>query len=515
MNEDVASAIDGAEAPKAAPRRGGTQAEALVRLAEEAELFAAPDGSAYADVIVEDHRETLMVRGKGFRQWLARRFYEALGGAPNADALGASINLVEARARFDGVRREVHVRVGGAGGRLYLDLADARWRAVEIDAEGWRIVEAPPVRFRRGSGALALPEPQSGGSIEALRPFLNLRGEQDFVLAVAWLLAVLRDRGPYPVLVLAGEQGSAKSTASMLLRLLVDPAAAPLRALSREERDLFVAASNAHVLAFDNLSGLPPWMSDTLCRLSSGAGFAVRQLYTDQDELLFEAARPVILNGIEDIVTRPDLADRALFLALEPIAQERRRPMAALMADFEAARPKILGALLDALSHGLRHRPGISLPHLPRMADFALWASACEGALFAPGSFWPAYVGNRGIALDDVIDADPVASAIQTMMTVMTVWTGTCTELLASLEARVGERVAKSRDWPHSARKLSGRLRRIATVLREVGIDMRFERDKASRLIHLSSTERKGDAASTPSSPSSPSPDGDGWSATL
>ncbi|MBX3502532.1 MAG: hypothetical protein KF889_24060 [Alphaproteobacteria bacterium] len=414
----------------------------------------------------------------------------------NADALGAAINLLEARARYDGLQIAVHVRVGGAGGKLYLDLGDAEWRAVEIDAQGWRIVEAPPVRFRRGSGAAALPEPERGGGVEALRAFLNLRAGQDFVLAVAWLLACLRDRGPYPVLVLAGEQGSAKSTVSLMLRMLVDPAAAPLRALSREERDLFVAATNAHVLAFDNLSGLPPWMSDTLCRLSSGAGFAVRQLYTDQDELVFDAARPVILNGIEDIVTRPDLADRALFLTLEPIAAERRRPMAELWAEFEAQRPKLLGALLGALAHGLKHLPGTALPRLPRMADFALWATACEGALFESGSFWPAYVTNRGAAIEDVIDADPVASAIVTFMTSVPFWTGTCSDLLALLEARAGERTVKSRDWPGNARKLGNRLRRIATALREAGTDIRFERTDGARVIHLSSKGKEAETTS-------------------
>ena len=173
------------------------------------------------------------------------------------------------------------------------------------------------------------------------------------MLVVAWALACLRDRGPYPVLVLSGEQGSAKSTFSAILRALLDPNTAPLRALPREDRDLFIAASNGHVLAFDNVSGLPAWISDTLCRLATGGGFAVRQLYTDQDEVLFDAARPVSLNGIEDIVTRPDLADRGLFLTLEPIPEERRRPEAELWAAFEAERPRILGALLDAVAKGL------------------------------------------------------------------------------------------------------------------------------------------------------------------
>ena len=233
------------------------------------------------------------------------------------------------------------------------------------------IIRSGPVSPRCRDAALAGPG-APGGSVETLRSFLNVQSDTDFVLVVAWALAVLRNRGPYPVIVLSGEQGSAKSTFSAILRSLLDPNTAPLRALPREDRDLFIAASNGHVLAFDNVSGLPSWTSDTLCRLATGGGFAVRQLYTDQDEVLFDATRPVILNGIEDIVTRPDLADRAVFLTLEAIPEERRRSEAELWAAFDAERPCILGVLLDAAVQGLKMLPDTTLERLPRMADFAL-----------------------------------------------------------------------------------------------------------------------------------------------
>ena len=296
-------------------------------------MFHAPDGTGYADLDINGHRETWSIRSSGFKDWLMRRYYEETGGAPNSEAMQSARGVIQARARFDAPERVVYVRVGGLDGRLYLDLCDESWRAVEIDATGWRIIDSPPVRFRRAAGMKALPAPASGGSVETLRSFLNVKRYADFVLAVSWLLEAFRDCGPYPVLVLSGEQGSAKSTFSELLRALIDPNTAPLRALSREDRELFIAANNGHVLAFDNVSGLRDWISDTLCRLATGGGFAVRQLYTDQDEVLFDAARPVILNGIEDIVARPDLADRAVFLTLEPISEDRRRLEAELWAE--------------------------------------------------------------------------------------------------------------------------------------------------------------------------------------
>jgi hypothetical protein len=340
--------------------------------AESAKVFHTPDGTGFADVEINGHRETWPIRAKGFRHWLTRGFYQLTRRAPSSEALQTAVNAVEAKARFDGPERTVHVRVGSMDGRLYLDLCDENWRAVEIDDIGWRVIDDPPVRFRRSAGLQALPEPKLDGSVDTLRSFLNVKTEADFVLAVAWLLAALRDRGPYPVVVLSGEHGAAKSTFTKILRALVDPNTAPLRALPREDRDLFIAANNAHVLTFDNVSGMAPWISDTLCRLATGGGFSVRQLYTDQDEVLFNATRPVILNGIEDIVTRPDLADRAVFLALEPIPEDRCRTDAELWAAFEAERPRILGALLNAVVDGFKRLPDTRLDRTGALAPWHL-----------------------------------------------------------------------------------------------------------------------------------------------
>ena len=501
--------------------RRPTQADILIDLVGTAELFHTADGTAFADLDINGHRETWPVRTKGFKRWLARQFYETTDGAPSSEALQSALNVVEAKAHFDAPERPVYIRVGGIGGSLYLDLGDEAWRAIEITTTGWRVVGNPPVRFRRAAGMQPLPVPAPGGSVETLRSFLNVQSDTDFVLVVAWALAVLRNRGPYPVIVLSGEQGSAKSTFSAILRSLLDPNTAPLRALPREDRDLFIAASNGHVLAFDNVSGLPSWTSDTLCRLATGGGFAVRQLYTDQDEVLFDATRPVILNGIEDIVTRPDLADRAVFLTLEAIPEERRRSEAELWAAFDAERPCILGVLLDAVVQGLKMLPDTTLERLPRMADFALWATACETALWPAGTFWSAYCGNRDEAVENVIEADPVAAAVRAVMEERTEWTGTATNLLGALAESAGERVAKSKTWPASPRALSGRLRRAATFLRKIGIEIDYTKEgrARTRIIHIKAggnsegPDYRGPQPSVPSASSAIPPNGNGANA--
>src|SRR5262249_30438334 len=159
---------------------------------------------------------------------------------------------------------------------------------VEIDANGWQVVDQSPVKLRRAKAMLALPFPVEGGSVDELRPFLNV-ADEDWPLVLAWLVAALRPTGPFPVLCLNVEERSAKSTTTRLLRSLIDPNTAPLRAEPRENRDLAIASNNGWVVALENVSYLPPWLSDALCRLSTGGGFATRTLHTDEDETIFNA----------------------------------------------------------------------------------------------------------------------------------------------------------------------------------------------------------------------------------
>ena len=491
--------------------RAAPQKDLLLELAATASLFRTQDGTAFADTVVNGHRETWPVRSRSLKLWLGRRYYEKTGSAPSREAREVALDTLQAKALFDAPERPVALRVAEYKGKLYLDLCNEAWQAVEIDVAGWRVIDDPPVRFRRTPGMQPLPVPVSGGSVNELRPFLNVGPGGDFALVVAWLLASLRPNGPFPVLVLLGEHGAAKSTSAEILRSLVDPSGVPLRSLSRDSRDLFIYASNAHVLAFDNVSGLPPWLSDALCIVASGGGFATRLLFTDDEEKLFAAARPVMLNGIDGVATRPDLADRAIFLALEPIPDERRLPEDELWAGFERARPKILGALLDAVAVGLRELPNTRLERLPRMADFALWAMACEGALWEPGAFARAYESNRADATESVVEADTVADSVRALMAERDEWEGAASELLNILGERVGARVTQLKFWPASPRALSSRLRRAAPSLRKLGVEITFGRlgnQRRSRVICISAAaptpppEKGCNFASTPSEPS-------------
>jgi hypothetical protein len=208
----------------------------LTTLAATTELFHTADGTAFADLMIDGHRETWPVRSSRFRSWLRRKYYEATGGAPRPGAISSALDLLEARAQFEGPRRAVYIRVAEHEGRIYLDLADDLWRAVEIGPEGWRVILCPPVRFRRAAGMLPLRMPVRGGSVEALSSFLNLPNRSDFILVVAWLLAALRGGGPYPLLAVSGEQGSAKTDASVGRRRRFERWELKLPLRARDER---------------------------------------------------------------------------------------------------------------------------------------------------------------------------------------------------------------------------------------------------------------------------------------
>jgi hypothetical protein len=355
------------------PRK--SQADRLVELAQESgiELFHTPGGDpeAYVAIPISDHRETMRVSSKAFRMFLCGQLWIATSKAPAAQSLQDAIGVLTGQALWEGEEHPVAVRVAEHEGSIYLDLADADWRAVKITADGWEVVSNPPVRFIRPRGVLPLPVPVVAGRIDELREYVNIASDNDFILLVACILAYMRPQGPFPVLAVYGEQGSAKSSATRIVRELVDPNIAPLRSEPRDARDLMIAASNGWIVALENLSGIPPWLSDALCRLSTGGGFGTRELYSDGEEKLFDAKRPVLLNGIVEVVTRPDLADRAVAITLPAIPEERRLPESDFWPRFYAARPRILGALLDAVATALRNLPTTRLERLPRMADFA------------------------------------------------------------------------------------------------------------------------------------------------
>jgi len=452
---------DGGGAGDEDEKRKPSVAKVLTEIGLRCVLFHDPAGIAYATV----NRRTMAVRSKLFRLHLTNVFRRETGSVPNGEAMANAISAIEAAAVYDGPKQETSLRIANHGGRVYLYLGDESDTVIEVDGDGWRPCDDPPVRFRRIASQKPLPMPVRGGRVDLLRQFVTV-DDDNFALLVAYMTACFRVGAPTPHIALSGEAGTGKSTTSRVIKRTLDPTAGELRSAPKDEVDVMVGAKNSHVLAYDNLGAMPAWLSDSLCRLATGGGIGKRELYTDGEEVIFEALRPVILTSIEDIATAGDLLERCILLRLQPIPTDRKESEETFWPRFDEALPAILGALLDRVSGGLRCLPTVKVAKLPRMADFAKWSVACETGAGEPARFLTAYADNQAGAHEQALDGSSVAEALVRMMAGMDRWTGTATDLFKQLCGLLPEN--KPKDFPRAANSLSGRLKQLAPNLRAI-----------------------------------------------
>lgn len=441
------------------------------------ELFHDKDRRAFLSFAKKNGgRETVTLSSGACEMFIREAYFNGEGRALGSSALETAKATLEAEAIFRGRCQEVHVRIAEHAGCIYLDLADERRHAARIDTEereggrGWEVIPDPPVRFVRPPGMLPLPLPMaSADGPAALARFTDLLNldRQDAILILAWLVATLRPAGPYPVLALSGEAGSAKSTATELLRTLVDPNRAPIRAMQKDEMSVVLAARNGLILALDNLSYVAPETSDILCRIATGAGISARKLYTDDEEAIINVCRPIVLNGIGEVTTRGDLIDRSVSIRLPVISEGTRRTKAEVMGQFSSIHPVVLGALLDGAAGALQNAGNIRLDRPPRMADFAAWVSAAAPALgFTHEEFMSAYRGNVASGRRLSLEASPVFQAVTSAVGDRTLKI-TASELLERINSRATESERRSVSWPHSSKAMGETLRRLAPAMRE------------------------------------------------
>lgn len=468
-------AVEGEDEEDSGSKRTPAGTRALEYAQEAgAELWHDQSGNAYMTATANGHREHYRLPSRAVRDYLQTLYWGKEKRALNGQALTEALGLMEALARREGQEHLTAVRVAHVEGQTYLDLGSDTWEAVEVGRGYWKIIRPfdCPVRFTRPRGFLALPRPVEGGSLYELREFVST-DDRGFMMCVSWLLGAASGLSPYPVLALSGEQGSGKSTGGSNVKNLIDPSEADRRRAPKQEHDLFIAAQASHVLSFDNLSSIPPWLSDALCTVSTGGAFAARELYSGTEETVLKAVRPVIINGIPDLLARPDLAERALTVMFRRI--QNRQPEQILSARYERARPRLLGALLTALAEGLRNLATTELENSPRLADFARLIVAAESRLpWEPGAFLAAYGQMQSEAASTVLDGEPIAEALRVFMDNVHDWQGTVKGLLTELNTQEGypDTHRSPQGWPRTFRAFGAALRRLAPALRKTGYEI-------------------------------------------
>ena len=469
-----------------------TKATVLIEIGSQHELFHDETGSGYATIAVNGHRETWPIKSKTFSEMLADMYFTLSGKGVSRNIVTDATDTLTAKARVNGRGYKIFRRVASLDGKIYVDLCDKDWRVVEVFPDGWQILNLSPVKFLRSPSSLALPIPEPGGTLEALWPLLNIQ-EPDHPLVAGFLVVALCPTSPYFVLCVTGEQGTAKSFFTRILRTYCDPSTAMLRSPPKDERDFLVGAINNWCIAYDNMSGIKPWLSDSLCRVTTGGSFAARTLYSTTDETTIPLARPAILNGIDDLTARPDLADRAIVVNLHPISDNQRIEEREILKSLDSIKGAVFGVVLDGISSALRNIEAVT-PRGPRMIDAVKWATAAEEGLKLPtGSFMRAYAKNQQDMVLTSLESSPFISALLDMVRGKRHWTGNPTDLLEMLPRYARDEGAiKSKAWPKTPGWTGKILRRHAPALRKIGLEVDLSRKSTERRITLSLGGRAG-----------------------
>lgn len=418
-----------------------------------------------------------------FRRALACEFREVSGRVPNSKALGDALTVLQGMA--DQVEAEaVHLRVAEYGDAVVIDLGDKSGRAVVVSAGSWNVVERSPVVFRRTNATGALPTPERNGDLSLLRDFLNVTDET-WPLGLGWLVAAFIPEIPHPIGLLSGQQGTGKSSTARRLVDLVDPSPAALRSQPRNEEQWAVSANASWVVALDNISAIPPWFADAMCKACTGDGYVSRTFYTNDEPNILSFRRALLLTSIDAGAMRGDFGDRVLFLDLEPIEETQRREERVMDADWDMAKPRLLGAMLDLLADVLAALPTVKLDRLPRMADFARLLTALDRV--SGSKALDTYLSQQGRIAETVIDGDPVAMALINFLEKCGgTWEGTATELLNAITPD-----SPPKNWPSTPGVLSGRIARVEPDLKRIGTTVDRPRSGQGRKLVI----RRGDVA--------------------
>jgi len=462
-----------------------SKASELVNLVKDSsELFHSEKGECYSTFEQNKHKETWPLGSKGFGDWLGFKAYAELEFSLSDAVAKQVITTLKGIAKYEGKQREVYLRCAPCEDGYIVDLTNEHWQAVKVTANGWHIIDSPEVKFIRSSTSTELPIPENTGDLNKLWKHTNIPTSKK-LLVLACLLETFRPDTPYVVMVITGGQGSAKSSTHKRLRQITDPNSVPLRVAPNKKEDVFVSAANNHQASFENMSNLSSSMQDALCTIATGGGFAARKLYSDSDESVIEVKRPVIINGIENPVTRPDLIDRSIVLTLPKIEEVERKRDAVLEKEYLKDVPAIFTGLLNLFSATLKELPGINIDRPPRMIDFSYLGEAMCKAIGNNISFNDLYKENRTESLMHSMDSSPAILAVMEFLpkTDRREFKGTLKELKEILDKSHRQ---DGEGWPNSPKGLGNILRRMTAALNSAGIEVEFlKRENIGYPVHI------------------------------
>jgi hypothetical protein len=417
--------------------------------------------------------------------WLRRLMWEEEGRSVSGEYLKMAAGTLSAHAEFSGEVRELYTRAAWHEGVLYYELRPGK--VVRVGSGGWTFEAKPPVLFRRYANLKALPDPETGGSLDVLDGLVNLKSERDRRLFKAYVVTLPLEHVGRPIFNASGAMGSGKTTIQRLIKRLLDPTAP--ETVRFDPRDFLQKAMHAYIVMLDNQNTIPEWAADTLCRLVTGEADSKRRLYTDDEDFIIELRRAALLNGINVPTDRGDVLDRSLVVELERIPDGERKSEEQIWEFFAREHPALLGSLFNVLSRAIALKPSIKLSRRPRLADWGEYAAAVYEIMgWGAETFlrdWDEVVKVQNQA---TLDGSPVAQAIIKFMEDKEEYTATSSEMHSKLKvvaAQLGVDVERDKAWPKSARWLWRRTKEVLPLLVAANIEAGRGRDHSAKQITL------------------------------
>jgi len=461
-----------------------SQATLIMDLTKDLEFFHDKQNVTYATIENNGHKETWRLSSQDFQNWLSHHFWKIHQKAISKNVLQDTLGILHGKASFDGNCHEVYTRIATVDGVIYINLANENWEVIQVTKDSWEVLKDSPVKFTRVINMQPLPVPLNRGNIDNLWQYLNIPKKYR-KLVLAFILECFRPNTPFPILVLYGTQGSAKSTTQEIIRMFIDPSTCNLRTAPKKSEDLLVAAANNWIVSFNNVSHLSSVQQDDLCSVATGGALSTRELYTTHQEASVNIKRPVIINGIGDLVTAQDLIDRCIILELPEIKPKDRKTEEQIMLDFSKEYAAIFGALLDILVKTLQELPNVKLLNKPRMADFALLGTALEKVMnWEQGSFMDDYTYNRTESMAGALEHSSVAVALTHLIEddYCHSFSGSYNALYTRLSGKYKPDMA---GWVKSAKGLANQIKRQKPALRAIGIEITLDNQRHKDGFHV------------------------------
>jgi hypothetical protein len=455
--------------------------EVISLIINDCELVHDKQNEAFALVQSGGNRQVYSITSRSFIDWVTSKYYASKKSALSEASMKTVISTLSGMAVFEGQKVKIHTRIAKTEAGYWLDLCNEKWEAVLVNQDGWKVLSGSSIPlFARSNSMQAIPTPVTGGALSELWSLVNIPQEFQLVV-VAWLLECLREDTPHVVMELVGEQGCAKSTTQKLLRMLIDPNAANLRAAPKKVEDVWIGAINSHLVSYENISYLSSDYQDALCVMATGGAHTTRTLYTNKEEVIIELCKPIILNGISVNVTAQDLLDRSLHIELPPV--QTRLQSREVDENFANAHAKIVGAVLDQFVSALRvlGRVEIANADKPRMVDFAYLGEAVYQANgIEAGAFVACYRAMRQKGVHRTIESSPIGLALLSFLeSHPNGWKGKMLELLELLQPL---KPTGETNWPKSAKGMGDALRRLSPALRTIGLECKSSQKQSGAI---------------------------------